>query len=451
MIENYDDSNIQSFEYETTIVSDSNIVGTCELGKATIQMLNSNNEYSSLKNTWIKTIHGSMYIYDVEPVQENVNIKLSCYDIKYKLDTDYDKELYIDMFPTTLKEWRNAIADNCGITFDNSDFPNSDLVLEEHPYIEDNSSNRSVMKIIAQAGASNIITDNNDIFYFSWFEDIEYTANDWIELTTEKKSSNPINTIVLGRGDVEDNVYYPLTSTEDNIEFRIDNIYILDPQEPDIPDRRYEVIEPIYNRIKGFSYLVFNMKTQDIDNRLSIKLGQRIKYEDIYDNTLTAYVMSKKIAYLGGDPLKDNNYEITLSAEEIKENSTDYSYASSVSDRLKKTERTTDKISGTITDLIKENKDNSEKISQVEQTVESISQQVSETLDLTNEITGKYFIETNDAVQGDALNLSIYGQLDLLYPSEELIPSETLFPRDSYLIIEDKDGNKQKILLPFNK
>ena len=97
MIENYDDSNIQSFEYETTIVSDSNIVGTCELGKATIQMLNSNNEYSSLKNTWIKTIHGSMYIYDVEPVQENVNIKLSCYDIKYKLDTDYDKELYIDM------------------------------------------------------------------------------------------------------------------------------------------------------------------------------------------------------------------------------------------------------------------------------------------------------------------------------------------------------------------
>ena len=56
MIENFDNTNLQTFDYETTIVSDGSIVGTCELGKAEIKMLNNSNEYSSLKNQWIKTV-----------------------------------------------------------------------------------------------------------------------------------------------------------------------------------------------------------------------------------------------------------------------------------------------------------------------------------------------------------------------------------------------------------
>ena len=146
MIENYDNKKIQSFEYETTAISDGNIIGTCELGNATIQMINDSNEYSSLKGQWIKTIHGSFYIHDVEPVQEKVNIKLSCYDIKYKLDTPYDSSLYT--WPMTLKQWRNAIGTNCGITFDNGDFPNSGMELSAEPYVGDNPSNRNVISQI---------------------------------------------------------------------------------------------------------------------------------------------------------------------------------------------------------------------------------------------------------------------------------------------------------------
>jgi len=189
MIENFDNKNIQSFEYETSINSDGNIAGTCELGNATIQMLNDSNEYSSLKGQWIKTNHGSFYIHSVEPVQEKVNIKLSCYDVKYKLDTPYDSSLYT--WPMTLKEWRNQIGTNCGITFDNSDFPNSDLILNEEPYIGDNPSNRNVVSIIAQAGCSWVDTDKDDIFYFNWFDNTIHIVNDWIELTTEKEMSSP--------------------------------------------------------------------------------------------------------------------------------------------------------------------------------------------------------------------------------------------------------------------
>lgn len=352
MIENIDNKYIQSFEYESSINSDGSVLGTCELGTATIQMINDSNTYSSLKGTWIKTIHGSFYIYDVEPVQEKVNIKLSCYDIKYKLDTPYDSSKYT--FPMTLKQWKNAILTNCGVTYDNSNFPNSDLELSEEPYIGDNPSNRQVISQIAQAGACFVITDKDDKFYFKWFKNTTNNINDWLELTTEKESTNPINVVVLGRGDVEDNVYYPKTLPENKKELRIDNNYILDPQISGEEDRRNDVIESIYNQVNGFSFIPFTIRTQNVKNKLSIDLGDKVSYADIWGNNLSSYVMTKKITYLGGDPSNDDNYEITLSAEEINETSTEYSYGTSIEQRLSNVEITTDKQNKKITALAEE-------------------------------------------------------------------------------------------------
>lgn len=367
MINNYYDDVIQSFEYETSINSDGNILGTCELGTATIQMINDSNTYSSLRGQWIKTIHGSLYIYDVAPVQEKVNIKLSCYDIKYKLESPYDSSKYT--FPMTLKEWRNAIFTNCGVNYDDSNFPNSNLTLNEEPYVGSKVSNRQVISQIAQAGASFVVTDKDDKFYFKWFNDANHSISDWLELTTEKESTFPINVVVLGRGDVEDNVYYPETLPENKVELRIDNNYILDPQDDSETDRRYTVRIPIYNQVNGFSFIPFSMKTQDVDNKLSIELGNKISYTDIWGNSLVSYVMGKKITYLGGNPTDDDNYEITLSAEEIKETSTDYSYGSSIENKLLEVERRADKQEGKITDLVLKQDETSEQLSQTTQTV----------------------------------------------------------------------------------
>lgn len=367
MIENMDSKYIQTFEYETSINSDGNILGTCELGTATIQMINDSNTYSSLKGQWIKTIHGSFYIYDVAPVQEKINIKLSCYDIKYKLESPYDSSKYT--FPMTLKEWRNTIFTNCDIIYDDSDFPNSNLTLNEEPYVGSKVSNRQVISQIAQAGASFVVTDKDDKFYFKWFNDTNHSISDWLELTTEKESTSPINVVVLGRGDVEDNVYYPETLSENKVELRIDNNYILDPQDDSGIDRRYSVRTTIYNQVNGFSFIPFSMRTQDVDNKLSIELGNKISYTDIWGNSLVSYVMGKKITYLGGNPTDDDNYEITLSAEEIKETSTDYSYGSSIENKLLKVERKADKQEGKITDLVSKQDETSEQLSQVSQTV----------------------------------------------------------------------------------
>jgi len=344
---------IQTFEYETTINSDGNIIGTCELGKAEIQLLNDSNEYSSLKGTWINTIHGSFYIHNVAPVQEKVNIKLSCYDIKYKLDKPYDSSKH--QFPCTLKEWRNSIFEDCDVDYDDSPFPNSSLLLTKEPYIESNSSNRDVIKLIAQAGASAVTTDSTNKFYFSWFTNDVYEVEDWLELTTEKELSTPVSAVVLGRGDVGDNVCYPENATEDEVTLRIDNNYILDPQDTNSEDDlRYITRIPIYNQVNNLSYIVFNMRAQHIDNKLSIKLGDKVSYKDIWGNSLETPIMTKKIKYLGGDFSEDSNYEVILSSKEIKETSTDFSYSKGVKSDILRVERKADQAEKRIVDLVKE-------------------------------------------------------------------------------------------------
>lgn len=375
MIQGYEDKIVQKFEYETTAISNKNIIGTCELGKATIQLLNESNNFSELKESWIKTRFGSFYVYDVVPVQEKINIKLSCYDVKYKLDTEYDSSKHT--FPCTLKAWRNSIFIDCGVTYDDSDFPNSDLILNKEPDIGNAKTNRQVLCLIAQAGCSFIDTDYNDKFYFRWFTNKIHIVKDWMSLTTEKISTNPINLVVLGRGDVEDIVYYPKIKPQNPVEFKIDNNYILDPQSTeDTEDLRETTIIPIYDRVNEFNYIIYNLSAYLIDNKLSIKLGDKISYKDIWGNELESVIMTKKLEFIGGSSEDDNNYLITLSAEKIEETSSDLKLGVDVIEKVNEVSIKADKNEKKIELTNAEVANNKNSISKLTMTSEEIKQTI---------------------------------------------------------------------------
>lgn len=441
----YDEKMLQSFEYETTINSDGNILGICELGKATIEMLNDKNNYSSFKDSWIKTPQGSFYIYNVEPVQERVNIKLECYDIKYKLDTLYDSSKHT--FPCTLKEWRNSIFDECGVTYDDSDFPNSNLILEKEPPLDNGISNRNVIALIAQAGASFVVTDSNDKFYFKWFDNTIYEANDWIELTTEKEATKPINYIVLGRGDVEDNYCYPLVKPTNAVEFRIDNNYILDPQDTTSNiDLRESTIIPLYGQINGLSFIPYTMRTQFISNKLSINLGNKIKYKDIWGNELTSYVMTKKIKWLSGDLKKSDNYEITLSASDIKESSTKISYNKDLKQEIIEISRKTDKNAGKIEDMISVVDGQNEKISKITQTTDEINSKISDIADITTSGESQQALVNLEKVnESEPIAIKVHPtseDISYLYLSDYLYPADDLYLMNRIIRFTNTETNE---------
>lgn len=383
----YDEKKLQSFDYECSLNTGGNILGSCELGKATLQMINESNEYSSFKGKWISTPKGSFYIYNVEPVQEKVNIKLECYDIKYKLDTLYVSSKH--SFPCTLKEWRNSIFDECELIYDNSDFPNSDLVLQTEPYVESGASNRQVISMIAQAGASFVITDENDKFYFNWFTNIVHEITDWTELTTEKETSKAINCVVLGR-EGGDDYTYPTEQPNTPVVLRINNNYILDPQDTgSTTDLRSTTIVPIYERVNNFSFIKYSIKSEFVNNKLLIKLGDKVKYVDIWGNSLVSLVMSIKLSWLGNDWENSENYSVYLSADEISETSEDFDYSKNTKEKLLEVERKTDKNAGKIEDTIKSVNDLEEKNANFTIEMDKISTSVSETTTKLTETDNK--------------------------------------------------------------
>lgn len=383
----YDEKKLQSFDYECSLNTGGNILGSCELGKATLQMINESNEYSSFKGKWISTPKGSFYIYNVEPVQEKVNIKLECYDIKYKLDTLYVSSNH--SFPCTLKEWRNSIFDECEVIYDNSNFPNSDLVLQTEPYVESGASNRQVVSMIAQAGASFVITDENDKFYFNWFTNTIHEITDWTELTTEKETSKAINCVVLGR-EGGDDYTYPTEQPNTPVVLRINNNYILDPQDTEsTTDLRSTTIVPIYERVNNFSFIKYSIKSEFVNNKLLIKLGDKVKYVDIWGNSLVSLVMSIKLSWLGNDWENSENYSVYLSADEISETSEDFNYSKNTKEKLLEVERKTDKNAGKIEDTIKNVNGLEEKNANFTIEMDKISTSVSETTSKLTETDNK--------------------------------------------------------------
>lgn len=398
----YDEKKLQSFDYECSLNTGGNILGSCELGKATLQMINESNEYSSFKGKWISTPKGSFYIYNVEPVQEKVNIKLECYDIKYKLDTLYVSSNH--SFPCTLKEWRNSIFDECEVIYDNSNFPNSGLVLQTEPYVESGASNRQVVSMIAQAGASFVITDENDKFYFNWFTNTIHEINDWTELTTEKETSKAINCVVLGR-EGGDDYTYPTEQPNTPVVLRINNNYILDPQDTEsTTDLRSTTIVPIYERVNNFSFIKYSIKSEFVNNKLLIKLGDKVKYVDIWGNSLVSLVMSIKLSWLGNDWENSENYSVYLSADEISETSEDFNYSKNTKEKLLEVERKTDKNAGKIEDTIKSVNGLEEKNANFTIEMDKISTSVSE---ITSKLT-----ETDNKISNVNNKLNDYATVE---------------------------------------
>lgn len=343
MIENVNNRDILLFEIEKSAVDEKKVIGSFQKNIATIELLNPENKYSNFKNTLISTIKGTFYVDDIESIQENIKIRLKCYDLAYKFDVIYDSSKFV--FPITLKEWKEAICEELGIECDTADFPNSSFLLNSSPFIEEKSTYRDVMKMIAQAGSCWVIIDYDNKLKFQWFdEETENEIEDWFELKTDDVSSDAVNVVVLGRGDVEDNVVYPEETPLSPKEIRIDSNEILDT-------RRKAMIVPIYTQVVGFKYTVFSMKTA---GRLNAKVGQKISYLDMYKKSHSSFIMRHVLSFAGGDYTKSYNWISTIEAVELDETNTNYKFAESIEEKTTKTERLANKLDGIINDVVRE-------------------------------------------------------------------------------------------------
>lgn len=202
-----------------------------------------------------------------------------------------------------------------------------------------------------------------------------------------------------------------------------ENMYIVDENQ----------IENIYNEMKNLTINSFEGKTV-IDP--SIDIGDKI----IIDGKPVIYQGDMSLA---GRFIVDIKSKINIKQ---KQETTVKKQSQKIINR--KIQSEINQIDGKITQLVEENTETSNKLSQHEQTIDNISQKIEHIEDLTNTIEGIKTITLENCVEGDLLELHIYGNNNVfkyLYPSNSLYPSDTLYTYgDSRIEVESFLNNSEE-------
>lgn len=132
--------------------------------------------------------------------------------------------------------------------------------------------------------------------------------------------------------------------------------------------------------------------------------------------------------------LTQNYYTKTETNSQIQQT------ADSINQTIQQNVQETNRISGEL-------EEQSNKITQISATIDGIEQTVQDIENVTETAEGSKTVTLEDCVEGDLLELHIYGNntvFDYLYPADDLYPSDDLYPYgDSRLVVADEEGNSE--------
>lgn len=414
-------------------------ITVAELNKMKINRLNKlpvNLLSKGLKG--FKYIDFGNYIVSKEPEYnaDTLSYTHKCYDkMLYSMKNYEDMKL---TFPITIRDYIKKICDYIGLTFANKNdtFANYNRQITADYYLGYDYTFRDVLDELAQVTASNICINSNDELEIRYIREesvIEIDEDYFKEnnVTFEDISYGPINSIVLSRSGESDNVY---KQDEDSVSANgLCELKIIDNQIMNYNDRS-DYLPDILAKLNGLTYCI-----NDFDSN-------GICFLDLCDR-YTANIHGKKYScVLFNDDIKiTQGLEETIYTEMPKTSETDYTKADKTDQRINKAYIVMDKVNKKLESVISETSEHDEKIAKIEQDVDSINQKVSNIQDLTREVTGVNQVKLQDTakIEGAILELSIYGNMNFVFPSKTLYPSTTSYPVPSYitLVIDKQNRN----------
>ena len=429
---------MKQLDIESNVEIPKGTVLNCQFG------LKVNNGYEYLN-------FGNYVVYDVEKQEDTKDYKITCYDkILYSMKSYESMNI---SYPIIIRNYINSICNKLGLTFKNinDEFANYDKEITTELYLDSEGNDlgytfRDVLDELAQVTASTICinesTDELEIRYINDTNDLidEYYLKDVNVKFGEKYG--PINSIVLSRASESDNVYL---QDEDSIATNgLCEIKIKDNQIMNF-NNRSDYLPDILKKLDGLEYYLNDFSSTGI---AYYNLCDR--YNIGIDNNTYSCIMF------------NDEFKITQGLEEIihtelpEESETDYTKADKTDRKINQTYIIVDKQNQTIQSLVSEVGDYSDRISTVEQDVESISQSIRDFEDLVRENTGRERVFVENAMAGTIQYLSITGKFELLYPDEDIYPEDDIYPLEPYLIVENipeegEELQRRIYILPFDK
>ena len=339
-----------------------------------------------IKNKFEYVDLGNYFIKDIEDSKKKDEITVTGYDRMIRFMKTFKQSDLQLIYPCKMLKLVQRICEVCGVELYSTDFYNADLDVEEDFFTTQELTYRDVLEKVAQATLTTAFIEDNKLYLYKVNnENFEKIDKSYLTDLTVKEKFGPVNALVLGRGDVEDNVEeIDEESIEQNgrCEIRFDENEFIEFQ-------REEVIKGMFEQIKGLEYYSFEASDVGI---MWLKPCAYIVLGDKEENLYKSYYLKANITINTG-------ISSDIEAELPEQTNTEYKVTTKEEKKTLKVERLAKKNEGLIQDLAQETTENSQKITEHTQTLDSISNKVqSNTTNINNnyqEVLGKL----NDCAQ----------------------------------------------------
>lgn len=415
------------FSIEDNCYVNDKFVGTTAAKKITVNILNPNNEID-LENKEIQVYIGMIIGNEKEeipfgnfvipkPDNEEVGEKTNFvgYDYMIKFDVPYKSQV---TYPCKAKVLFQNVCSQVGLVAGNIDFINADYMILGNPFTN-NETCRVVLSNLAQlaGGFAKIGRDNKPYIISLDKTTIVETidGNNYFTDFSKNKQWGELNSLILrisGTEGENTTLQDDISVAENGLTELVieDNYFLIDQAE------RVKAIEPLWNKLKGLKYLPF--KT-DYYGYPYLDSGDKIKILDSKDNEFESYVFNHTFTFNGA-------YCGKLETIALTKTQTAYKNTDTTKIKFRQVERKINKIDGIIEDVIEEQTEHENKLTQALQDIDGIKQLVSNTIDYKRQQCNIGQVKLTDCQETDLMKLNICGTKEY---NNYLFPQEDLFSR----------------------
>lgn len=356
---------------------------------------------------------GDFYIKDEPEADKGAEkIEVTAYDnLVHFMKIFKQSEMNIT-YPCTMGVFVQRMCQVCNTSLYSTDFFNNDLIISQDYFTAQEITYRDVLDKVAQATLTTIIIKNNKLYLAPTLTTpVETLDRSYLSKLIITDKFGPVNALVLGRGDVEDNVE-AIDQNSINLngrcELRFDENEFIEYQ-------REKVIDAMFEQIKGLTYYAF--EASDV----GVMWLEPCDCIGLKDNDVDTY----NSFYLQASMTINTGIKSDTEATIPEETETEYKTSSKDEKKMLEVERLAKKNDGEIQDLVHQTSEYEEKLTQVEQDVDSIKQTVQDSVTYKREVEGVTEIYLENAGEADILELEIRGNKTYesnLFPRRKCIP-----------------------------
>lgn len=387
-------------------LSDTAYKDTTFFGKFNLKMLKFEAEndinYKKKEFVYYKEVNGeaikigTFIVTEVKDSDTFESVNVTAYDYGLKFANPYVTNLDYKNGNITMFQVAQEICANCGVELENTSLPNGMFIVDINQFVNEEQFG-DVICLIALENGTFATINSNDKLEFIFTNETNEIIEDYGELD-DKRDTHPITCVLVATNEELESAG-AVRKDQNLIDKYGENwLKIYDYAFAYSTEKCEQLIEAIFNQVKGFGYSSFKSEYSFLPY---LTLGDKIKFKNKDGKLIDSIILRYETRY----------DEITFEAPSIISASVEYTLPETTDQKL-------DKVGIEVNRALKE-------INLLSQRIKAIS----------NIISGTGVITLTECNQTPLYKLVITGDDSLLFSNNKLFPSTTTYLKSSTLYV----------------